>query len=680
MIAAGSGPAKRAARVGAARGLAVLACFSQSFRSKFTRVGQNSSAGKIEMWPGERRVARWAASVKRAGARFADRAFPRLACASLAMEAAALESPEIPQLFSRDLREIPPTLNEDLLDLCGRSEQVLANHFTFLNHTEVLQAAFDWELHESPAWRRELHAFDYALDLALACRISQEDRFARHLRYLIAHWIAENPPGQTTGWQLGPLARRVRNWILAADLARNHWEGDPEFLSLFRRSLALQCVSLGRHAPAAACFETGVDSARALLLAGRFFRGTPGEEFRLKGLSLLQAAAGSETLDDSGVGGRSPAAQLRLAEALVEGVVLHTPGDEARTHALKESAKKVLTELEGVLLPDGTLPLFGPSARSAADDLENLFALGAVIAEEPAWKALAGKFGILPYLLLGEEGKTRFDRLSGTSREAGSHAVPELGLYRLGGTDRSAMVIVGSRSSSENSHEDYGSYQLSLDGHRVVVDSGAYSPEGETWDRYFTSGRAHNVLLIDGEPAAPAIRKAAQPEWISVEGGRGLRLTEGKLQPQGVVNQRALYRLGADGWAVLDRVAGKGCHRLVNLIHFYPTFEVETLQDRAILRSRSTSVSVIPVGLYPAKMAAFRGLNPDYPGWYAPDIGVKFAAAVLTLEVPDCPLPCVGGYLIVPGTEVGYRSGETVAAEGIISFELSGKKYLLPVS
>ncbi len=603
------------------------------------------------------------------------------------MQAAGLESPSIPHFFSRDLHEISPALNEDLLDLYGRSEQVLANRFAFLNHTEALDAGFNWELHESPGspalagWRRELHAFDYAFDLALTYRISRESRYAVHLRYLIAHWIAENPPGLTTGWELRPLARRVRNWILSADLARDEWEHDSAFLSVFQSSLALQCAFLERHAASARSLEAALDCARALHLAAKFFNGPRAEELRAKGRAIIQEAAGMDSRED-GPSGLSPVAALREAEALIEILVFHSPGEGQASASLAQAALRILVALEGVLLPDGTLPLFGSSASSAAGPLTDLFALGAVLLDEAAWKKLAGGFGIVPYMLLGEEGKAHFERLGPQTREPESRAVAELGLYRLSGAADSAMIINCVRSLLPGAHEDYASYELGLNGHRVVVDSGAYSPDGESWDKYFQTARAHNVLLVNGCLPQPGIDHfpSLMPEDLkSEEGQRGLRLPVASCDRTRVKSQRVFFCLEGRAWVVLDLVWGEGRPRLQNLLHFYPPFEAEAREDCAVLRSRSQNVTVIPLGPSRVRIQSARGVHSEIPGFYAPDFGVKFAAATLSLEILDSPLPWLGGYLIVPGATPDFQPGEVNPATGTVSFELSERKYFLRV-
>src|SRR5713226_5404125 len=123
----------------------------------------------------EETVEGWRWGLKQAAGRLAYRVFPVLSAGSLEIAAARWRSSEIPQLFSRNLRRIDPSLNDDLLDLYGASEQVLANRFTFLNRAHQFPHEVNWRLPESLAWLGELHAFDFGLDLAMTYRISGEE-------------------------------------------------------------------------------------------------------------------------------------------------------------------------------------------------------------------------------------------------------------------------------------------------------------------------------------------------------------------------------------------------------------------------------------------------------------------------------------------------------------------------
>jgi hypothetical protein len=613
----------------------------------------------------ERTLNHWRAHAKGAAARWAFRAFPRLAGSVLEVSAAGFEPAPIPHFFSTDVRQIAPTLNDDLLELYGRAGQVMANRFAFFNSPEAFDEGINWEPPQTPSWRAELHACDYVLELACTFRISGEEVYARQLRYLIAHWIASNPPASGTGWQPHVLARRLRNWILSADFARSDWVRDVEFGNVLAKSLALQGAYLLSQLDSLPSPAAKLDASRALLCASRFFVGNKAREARQVGFDLL-----ASELD----GSRSepwPHARLAKAQALMEWNLLSVPG--ADSAFLVRELLAAMGELESVLMPDGSLPLLGPEARLAQDELADLAALAAVKIDSPAWKSLAGKFGILPYLYLGESGKARFESLDDRVWTPQDHVDAGAEILRIVGQRNSALAISARLPASPGEHQDFMSYELTLDNHRVVVDSGGFAPEES---EYFPRGRAHNILLLDGlEPRWRSAEGSARTGLEFPHGWARLRMADPGFGFLGLRHERAWFRLEDNAWLTLDWLDGQGVHSLTSLIHFYPTFEVLAGIDRTLARSRARSLAVIPVGS--AKPLAFvsRGDHPQFPGWFSPEFGVKFPMAVLALNWTGVELPWVGGSLITSGADEPFRQLETLPAEGRVRLEFSGKTY-----
>jgi len=623
---------------------------------------------------------RWISGVKWVAANAAFRVFPRLTSAALEIRASDLRAPSIPHLFSTDLREIQPALNEDLLDLFGKSEQTVANRFSFLERPEALEAGFDWEAPGRRAWRQELHGFDYGLDLALTYRISREDRYARHLRYLIAHWIARNPPARGTGWEVLSLSRRIRNWILAADLARDDWSSQPAFFDIVARSLALQCAFLLDHAPSTAFPVENLKVAQGLLLGARFFSEHGEERLHLKGRTILADALENRLAEDGSYSRGRPIDQLRLAEALLEYLLFHTGSGCRDETPEKLKAREILNALECMLLPDGTLPRLGPGASSAAEALSNLFGVAAVIFQEPAWKSLAGQFGIIPYLLLGEDGQRRFKDLPEVAWTCTSVQQPRGGLYRLSGDKASALVINARLPRFRDDHQDFLSYELGILGHRVIVDSGASVPEPGKRDESLASPQAHNLLLVDDRaPRFQSTLALQQRPGRCIPGpnSAGLVLPDPGYEFMGIAHTRAYFCLGGSAWVVLDRVEGSGTHRIQNLIHLYPTLDAEVSEGRVTLRSRAITCTLILFAKPQPEVTVRRGPDRFLPGLYAPEPGVMFDASVLALEVREAALPWLGGYLVVPGSEGAFKAGVVDAERGVIGFDLAGKSYTL---
>ena len=147
----------------------------------------------------------------------------------------------------------------------------------------------------------------------------------------------------------------------------------------------------------------------------------------------------------------------------------------------------------------------------------------------------------------------------------------------------------------------------------------------------------------------------------------------------GLDHARAWYCLDGEYWVVLDRLLGAGLHRFTSLVHFYPTFLLEHCGGRVSVRSRSLAFTLIPLGNAQVVMRTFRGDDPQFPAWYSPDFGIKYSASVLHLEWPFHPPSWLGGYLLVPGSELDFHQGEIDSAAGTLSFELFGKQYLLGI-
>jgi hypothetical protein len=146
---------------------------------------------------------------------------------------------------------------------------------------------------------------------------------------------------------------------------------------------------------------------------------------------------------------------------------------------------------------------------------------------------------------------------------------------------------------------------------------------------------------------------------------------------QGLQHERAWFRLENNAWLILDWLNGQEVHRCTSILHFYPTLEIVTGVDRALVRSRAWSFAVIPVGSAKPRASVSRGDHSQFPGWYSPEFGVKFPAAVLALDWTEVELPWLGGVLITSGADEPFRQVETIPADGRVRLEFSGKTYNL---
>jgi uncharacterized heparinase superfamily protein len=617
----------------------------------------------------EERVERWRWALRSAAGSLALRKFPALAGAALEMAAQRFHAASLPHIFSTDLREIPPALNEDLLDLYGRSEQILANRFSFFHSTKSFGAKIDWQAGAGSAWNRELHSFDFALDVALTYRISREERYAQHLRYLIADWVSANPPAGEIAWETETLAKRVRNWVLASDLARDDWNANPDFLQLVLHSLALQYVILTESDGLNQSCESCGNGFRARLWRERglaFLEGMfPLDGSKRIAWRLPQIV--EERLDrDAARGDQSlrPVDTLQAAEALLDELVLESPGTDSHAGAAKEALQRILNALEAMMLPDGTLPLFGREATPAAENLQNIYATAAVLFAEPRWKAIAGQWGIIPHMLLGEGGWRSFSELKGKSWTPASSSQPQSGICRLVGNGSSALAANLRPRGSASDHQDDLSFELMIRGHRVVVDSGAYRPPGDAEGQPFARPEAHNVLMLEADRGMGRGENAPMP--ISFRRIYGDGWVAFSAECKATSHQRIWALTEANAWVVLDRLLVRQAKigRLTSLLHFFPTFELGEEGDRVLACSRALTVTVVPFGPVPCTTRFTKGDDEQIPGWYAPEFGTRFPSSVLALEWAAAPGPFLCGYALVEGKPAGVHFGDADRAAG----------------
>jgi uncharacterized heparinase superfamily protein len=214
--------------------------------------------------------------------------------------------------------------------------------------------------------------------------------------------------------------------------------------------------------------------------------------------------------------------------------------------------------LRRVLHPDGEIPLFNDSALGVA----------------PSTRGLLMRAGV--------------------SVEASSNNRPEVTVLPETGygvvrdpSSQSCLIFdcgpLGPDYQPGHGHCDVLSYELSLHGQRVVVDTGVSTYEPCTERHYERSTAAHNTLRIDGEEQAEiwaSFRVGRRPRVGQLEGGeikefhfvRGVHYA---FQQRGVIHSRMIVLAPRNCWVVIDSLRGKGNHLVESFIHFHPAVGVE---------------------------------------------------------------------------------------------------------
>ena len=337
--------------------------------------------------------------------------------------------------------------------------------FRFLNEERALVNSQDWDdPAASKLWRYNLHYFD---DLnAEDC----ESRIVWH-RDLLTRWINENPPGVGTGWEPYPTSVRIVNWLKWA-LAGN--EMPPECL----HSLAIQvrwlCCRLETHLLGNHLFA----NAKALVFAGLFFRGAEAEGWLKKGLDILVREVPEQVLADGGQFERSTMYHAIALEDMLDlcNIAVAYPCAVSTRHRFFVDGLPLLAERMGYWLavmchPDREIGFFNDAAMG--------------IAPSPsALEGYAARLGI-PRFAKTVSGVTHLKE-SGYVRLQQATAVVLLD-----------VALVGPDYLPGHAHADTLSFELSLFGQRLLVNSGT-SCYGTGEERLRQRGTAaHNTVVVD---------------------------------------------------------------------------------------------------------------------------------------------------------------------------------------
>jgi uncharacterized heparinase superfamily protein len=491
------------------------------------------------------------------------------------------------------------------------------SRFRFLNETRDVSGPAGWNEAGVPKlWLYNLHYFD-----DLNSEAAQE-RVEWH-RALIQRWVDENPPAAGNGWEPYPVSLRVVNWIKWA-LSGN--EMDVEWVASLAMQVRwlrnrLECHLLGNHL---------LVNAKALVFAGLFFLGDEAKAWLSKGLSILGEQLPEQVLNDGGHFERSPMYHAIILEDLLDLVQLldvYQP-DRAQGARLQgrdewlETAGRMLGWLRAMSHPDGRISFFNDAAFGVAAELEELekycreFGGGdpggarspsldedsiAARTPLPQERKDADKDQIAAGTPLLQEHRD----VDEGSIAAGAPLLQdaagiceivhleESGYVRLASSDAVAIIDVaeiGPRYLPGHAHADTLSFELSLFGQRVFVNSGTSTYE-EGAERLRQRGTfAHNTVSIDGENSSEVwksfrVARRAHPRELEVDAGGAVAMVccrhDGYRWQPGCPQHEREWRFGENSLLVIDRILGD-FDSAVASFHLHPSVAVARLSDDGV--------------------------------------------------------------------------------------------------
>jgi hypothetical protein len=611
----------------------------------------------------------------------------------------------LPTIGLTQLEELPSELQGAAIRLREEADHVLRHQVDFLGSGLVnLGPVIDWHQDFKSAHRWPLSFYEelevtrlddrsdakvpwelsrchHLLTLARAARLFEEERYATELESQLAAWLDANPPGQGINW-VNPMEIGIRVVNLVWAVATlEEWR--PLSPALHGRLVA----SLRWHGRHIVANLEGTPYLRSnhylgnllgLLVLGAVLSGEPDAP---KWFDFARGDFEREIIKQVHPDGVTFEASLAYHGLALEMFLIakHVAAWAGVPFSARfnERLNRMGEVSRNVRHPNGRIPLFGDQdsgrilpegfARTPSHD-NLLWWLAALTGKRgplvgPVHPEVAWTFGL--------DAWQRAENLAAAS-PVGSAAFPIGGIFVLRSA-RTHLVVrcggVGQNGSGGHSHNDLLSYELSVDGVPLIVDSGTYAYTFDVPARNeFRSTRAHNTVVVDEQEIHPfdprrvfELRQFAQPRVDACDLASDVLTFEGshdgyRRLSDPVVHARRISLDTATGEVnIRDELAGAAAHGFESLVHLVPGTSVHRVDDVSFeIESERARARLSVTGVDGDE------LNVE-EGWFSDRYGARERTLVVVARGRrSC--PAVFGYALVPVPAQRLRSAAPSAA------------------
>ncbi|SFL76016.1 Uncharacterized conserved protein, heparinase superfamily [Desulfomicrobium norvegicum] len=470
-------------------------------------------------------------------------------------------------------------------------------------------ARFDWaSMEQDKLWRYNQHYFDY---------LHEPGR--TNGPGLIESWIAANPQGRADAWEPFPVSLRLVNWIKFFLSP-----GAPSLPASWLDSLALQARWLSKNIEYHLLANHYFKNAKALIFAGIFFDGPEARRWLSLGLRIVSEELAEQVLSDGGHFERSPMYHCMILEDCLDLLNLCRGSGLSELTELARELERVIPAMlcfaGGLTHPDGGIALFNDAALGIEPDFAQLRDYHERLGGEPMAQPMAR---VLPF--------------------------PASGYFRLEPMPGDMLVVdcgpIGPDYQPGHAHCDTLSFELSLNGRRVIVDSGCSQYVDGEIRQYNRGSLGHNTLAIDGVNqsevwGAHRVARRARPLFAEARDDDGALIFEGahdgyKRLPGKPIHRRRIVWSGGR-IEIRDQVEGQGEHVLELRLHVHPDWTVE---------SGPGGLVTLKLGKEGLCVTSAQGDLELERGWYCPRFGQPLPCFVLCVR-QRAVLPWTGGFVM----------------------------------
>ncbi|MCW8899119.1 MAG: heparinase II/III family protein [Gammaproteobacteria bacterium] len=426
--------------------------------------------------------------------------------------------------------------------------------FCFLNETYDISNSLDWNnSNYTKLWLYNLHYFD---DLTA---VASEQRTEWH-QELIDSWINENQAANGNGWEPYPSSLRIVNWIKWA-LAGNQLN-DKVIHSLIVQvrflTENLETHLLGNHLFA---------NTKALLFAGLFFDGKEAEKWYRLGHMIVERELPEQVLADGGNFELSTMYHMIFLEDVLDLMNIHSAYDHVQPNGLEKIITPMFNWLNTMCHPDGEISFFNDAAIGVTPPVREI-------------KDYGCRLGLY--------------ELSDCKQE-GISLLTESGYARVQADDAVALIDrakVGPDYLPAHAHADTLSFELSLFGQRVIINSGTSVYGAGTKRQQERSTSAHATVEIDGLNSSEVwggfrvARRACVNKLFENKTDGMIQIGachDGYKWLPGKPEHCREWIFEKNNIVIKDVIKGKKIHQVKSILPLHPNVEIISTEDSQVL-------------------------------------------------------------------------------------------------
>jgi uncharacterized heparinase superfamily protein len=370
---------------------------------------------------------------------------------------------------------------------------------------------------------------------------------------------------RTSAWHPYVLSIRIETWIrLMTRLQECGIPPDEPRMREINHGVERMTRVLLRNLEKGTMANHLLRNIKALVLAGLFLDTEIGAQSRRIGLKLLERELREQVLADGCHFERSPMYHVSVLNDVLDMTEAIMLAGSTVPEILSETAGRMTGFLERIRHTDGEIPYFNDSTGSFFLRTEEVLQRGRILCHE---------------LECAVDADMPFATEVSPARTSG---------LLTAGTTRSWIVFdagnIGPDYQPGHAHCDTLSLEWSLDGQRVITDTGVFHYRESPERHYSRSTAAHSTIIVDGMEQSEVwksfrVGRRAKILRFAQESQEGMTVLRGahdgyRRLRSPVIHERAVVMAGEAWIAVIDWLHGRGEHSIRSHMHFHPVVRV----------------------------------------------------------------------------------------------------------